>query len=164
MFLINERNFLAACIVFGVAALTDFFDGYLARKWQAISEFGAMVDPLADKTLMILSYLALANISLIPFYVSFLVILRDVLILLAILFCKYKKIPLQIQPLMSSKINTAVQAVYVVFILFGNCFAITLTPLFVDICSWIVCASTVFSAIEYVRKFYWIRYEIFKLG
>lgn len=53
----GENRIAIAVLVFAVASFTDFWDGYLARKWNVISDFGKIADPLADK-LLVLSALA----------------------------------------------------------------------------------------------------------
>ncbi len=159
--LIYYRLSFYAGIVFIIAALSDFLDGYLARKWDVQSSFGSKIDPLADKILMTASYLSLYLIDLIPLYVAIVVILRDIFILFVVILCVHQKISIKINPLLLSKINTALQITYVVILLACKCFLINV-PLFVDICSFIVCLSTLFSAIEYIKKYYWIKDEIWK--
>lgn len=159
--LIHYGLFLYAGLIFIIAAFSDFLDGYLARKWHVESSFGSNIDPLADKILMSVSYLYLYFIGLIPSYVVITVILRDAIILFAVTFCIFKKISIKIEPLFSSKINTALQIIYVIVILSCKCFSINV-PLLVDTCSLIICLSTFFSAFEYVKKYYWIKDEIWK--
>jgi len=153
---------LCAVLIFSAAALTDFLDGYLARKWNVQSSFGSKIDPLADKILMTVSYISLYFVGWIPFYVVLVVILRDILILSAVVLCTFNKISVKIEPLFSSKVNTTLQIIYVIIILSCKSFSINV-PLFVDICSFIVCLSTLFSAAEYIKKYYWIKDEIRKL-
>jgi len=52
----------AALILFVGAAITDYFDGYLARKWNQQSAFGTMLDPIADKAMVILAFLAIVGL------------------------------------------------------------------------------------------------------
>ena len=151
-----------AMLIFTIAALTDFFDGHLARKWKVQSSFGSKIDPLADKILMAASYLSLYFMKWIPFYVTSIVILRDILILSAVILCMINKISVKIDPLFVSKLSTTIQIIYIVIILSCKGFSINV-PLIVDICSLIVCLSTLFSAIEYIKKYYWIKHEIQKL-
>lgn len=65
-------------IVFSIAAITDFFDGYFARKYDLVTTFGKFVDPLADKMLTITAYLFL--IPRIPAWVVWIVVLREITI------------------------------------------------------------------------------------
>ncbi|RPE66289.1 CDP-diacylglycerol--glycerol-3-phosphate 3-phosphatidyltransferase [Pacificibacter maritimus] len=60
LFLPHPVSDWVALILFGGASLTDWFDGYLARKWQQMSKFGAMLDPIADKAMVITAIAVLA--------------------------------------------------------------------------------------------------------
>lgn len=71
---------LAACFVFVVAAGTDFWDGYLARKWDAVSVLGQFLDPVADKVLVTGTLVALTYFQTIDPYLVFLLLARDSII------------------------------------------------------------------------------------
>ena len=77
----GENNITLATIVFIVASITDYFDGMLARKFNVISDFGKLMDPLADKLLVISSLLAMSfYMDLISTYVTIVIIIREVVI------------------------------------------------------------------------------------
>lgn len=68
---------IIAAIIFAVASLTDYLDGYLARKWQVVSNFGKFADPLADKMLVMSAFIMLVGLDLAPAWVSALIICRE---------------------------------------------------------------------------------------
>ncbi len=78
--------YLIACVVFIFASLTDFLDGYLARKWHQVTDLGKFLDPIADKLLVNASLLYLmlphfdANNLTIPFFCALLMIARDLIV------------------------------------------------------------------------------------
>lgn len=72
-----------ACVAlwaFVVAAITDFFDGHLARKYNLVTNFGKLIDPLADKILVCAAFTYLTAIDVCPFWVSILIIFREFLV------------------------------------------------------------------------------------
>ena len=80
----DEFGAIIAPIIFIIAGITDFFDGYLARKYNVTSSFGKIVDPVADKMLIISTLLALSLEGFFDYYYSFLpvllIILREIFI------------------------------------------------------------------------------------
>lgn len=72
-------NYLAA-LVFIIASLTDFLDGYLARKLNLVSNFGKIMDPLADKLLVLTALIYLAIQNIIPGWIVIIIIARELLI------------------------------------------------------------------------------------
>ena len=71
---------LIAFVLFVIASLTDFFDGYLARKYNLVTDFGKLMDPLADKILVISALVLFVELSYIPAWMSIIVIAREFLI------------------------------------------------------------------------------------
>lgn len=156
IFCIIYGLFGSALVVFVVAAVTDLLDGYIARKWHCESRLGSILDPAADKCLMIFSYIILGLTRFIPLYATVVVVARDISILLVVVACKFYGVHLEFRPLYSSKVNTTLQLIYVIAVL-------TCRYFFADV-PWvvvggaiIVTASTVFSAVEYARNYYWIK-------
>lgn len=71
---------VAAFTVFAVASLTDRVDGDLARRWNQVTDFGKMLDPIADKALMGMGFVGLSILDVIPWWVTIVVLGRELLI------------------------------------------------------------------------------------
>jgi cardiolipin synthase len=79
----HPRDRFFALIIFGVASITDFFDGYLARKWKQESPLGRFLDPLADKALVIATLVIFILLDqAVPLWMVIIIILRDMLVTL----------------------------------------------------------------------------------
>lgn len=118
---------LVPAILFGVAALSDWLDGYLARKWHATSDFGKFFDPLADKILVITALVMLIGEQL-PAWLVAAHIGRDMLISGVRAQAASKGI--SVPAIMSAKIKTALTMVGVLLLLLevNYCFFIWKTP------------------------------------
>lgn len=120
-----EREFLrhAALALFVIASLSDYADGYIARNWGQRSEFGARLDPLADKLLVNLGYIALASNPTfepgIPMWFPPLLVLRDTWIIFGAIYILRTsgKIGAAARPL--GKLMTALLMVTLIFALVG---------------------------------------------
>ena len=100
-----------------VAALSDTLDGYLARRLGAFSRFGAALDPIADKTLVTITFLCLAEMALVPWYLAIAVILRDLVIVVGAA-CYHKLIgPFEFGATRLSKANMFIQICFCVLVL-----------------------------------------------
>ena len=68
---------VAAAIVFAVASITDYLDGYLARKWEVVSNFGKFADPMADKLLVMSAFIMLIEMKMASAWVVAIIICRE---------------------------------------------------------------------------------------
>jgi len=106
-----------AFVVFAFAGLTDLADGFLAKRFGLTTSVGRYLDPAADKFLMLAAFLALTVIQQCPFWLTLIVIGRDVAIVFAIVVARWLSLPLRIEPLPIGKFCTAVQVAYVALVL-----------------------------------------------
>lgn len=77
--LITKNHMILALIVLAISAFSDCIDGYIARRWNQVSKLGQILDPIADRLLIIFSTIALAIAKIIPWWALVLVVLRDVI-------------------------------------------------------------------------------------
>lgn len=77
--LITKNHMILALVVLAISAFSDCIDGYIARRWNQVSKLGQILDPMADRLLIIFSTVALAIASIIPWWALVLVVLRDVI-------------------------------------------------------------------------------------
>ena len=113
-----------ALLIFAIAGLTDALDGYIARFWHQESLLGAYLDPIADKLLLTSAYIVLSFPTLnqgaqIPLWVTVLVIARDVLMVAVALILYLAAEVRRFPPSVLGKLNTALQVVAVVLVLFS---------------------------------------------
>jgi cardiolipin synthase len=101
-----------ALIAFIAAGLSDGLDGFIARHWQAMSRFGAWLDPAADKLLMLATYVALLGVAATPWWLVALVIGRDLAIASGWLLASLLALPLAFRPLAIGKLSTLLQIAY----------------------------------------------------
>lgn len=83
IYFISQSGLIAmmiATFVFILACLTDLFDGYLARRHNLISDFGALMDPIADKFLILAAFLAFVRMNIIADWMALLILGREILI------------------------------------------------------------------------------------
>jgi len=83
IFLIRQEGLMfavSATIIFALASLTDYFDGYIAKKYNLISDFGKLMDPIADKFLMLAAFLAFVRLHLVDDWMVILIFSREIIV------------------------------------------------------------------------------------
>ena len=138
-----------AFLVFVGAGLSDAVDGWLARVRNARSRLGALLDPVADKALIVSVYVTLAAINVLPDWLAILVVFRDVLIIGGLLLLWVLGVPTRIRPLMISKANTAAQIALAALALLLAGFDLA-APDMLDAMIWLVAFTTFASGLAYV--------------
>ena len=66
-----------AAVIFAIASITDYLDGYLARKWQVVSNFGKFADPMADKLLVMSAFIMMIELKMVPAWIAAVIICRE---------------------------------------------------------------------------------------
>jgi cardiolipin synthase (CMP-forming) len=147
-----QREYLVALALFMVAGLSDGIDGYLAKRFNWTSELGKILDPLADKLLLVTVFVESAWLGLAPWWLTSAVVARDLLIALGALAYRLLIGPLRGRPTISSKINTAMQLLYPVALLLYA--GLGFPPRGVlDALGIVVFVTTVFSGLNYMAVF-----------
>lgn len=108
-----DGQFLLALVLVALAGLSDGLDGYLAKRFDWRSRLGGLLDPLADKLLLVSAFVTLAWLGLAPVWLTAVVILRDFVIVSGGLVYQAVVAPVQPEPSRASKLNTAAQLLFV---------------------------------------------------
>ena len=124
--------------------------GFLARRFNWRSPLGAILDPIADKFLMVSSFLVLASTELVPIWLAILVIGRDLVIVTGVVCYRILVGPVTADASLVSKLNTAMQLVFVLLVL-ANAGLGTPRDLWVTFIGAIVAATTLISGLDYIR-------------
>jgi cardiolipin synthase (CMP-forming) len=122
---ISDGRLGIAFVIFVAAGISDGIDGYLARRFNMRSALGAYLDPIADKLLMIGSYLFLAIPSFparvkVPIWLAFMVISRDILLLMVALLLVLTSSNRRFPPTWLGKVTTVTLIITVLFVLCAN--------------------------------------------
>lgn len=148
----ESRN-LVATVMFVVFALTDWADGWLARKLNQTSSFGAFLDPVADKFLVCASLLVLVHLSRADVFVALIIIGREIAISALREWMAQIGASRSVAVHMLGKVKTTVQMVAIPFLLYdGPLFGVVDTRLWGTVLIWIAAVLTVWSMVYYLRK------------
>jgi len=143
---------------FIAATFTDFLDGYLARKWNIVTKFGKIVDPIADKILILSILIIFTYQGIVPWFITAIVAAREILLTVLRLFLLSKKIV--IASIQSGKLKTISQAavlitIYLVLIFKTDLIQIIQSSLISDILFGLllwVAAITLYSGWEFFAR------------
>jgi len=135
--------------LFLVAAISDGLDGYLAKRYDWTSEVGKVLDPVADKLLLVSVVITLTLLGLVPLWLAVIVVLRDLVIGIGAAVYKWLFGPLDGRPTWPSKINTVVQICYVLGVV-GHAATPLLPVALVTALGAAVFVTTFVSGVDYV--------------
>ncbi|HYA11382.1 MAG TPA: CDP-diacylglycerol--glycerol-3-phosphate 3-phosphatidyltransferase [Thermodesulfovibrionales bacterium] len=138
--------------VFGIASITDYLDGYFARHSGEITKLGIILDPIADKFLVVSALIVLVDMERLPAWIAIVIIVREFLVtgIRAVALSKNVIIPAE----MGGKLKTFVQIIAILcLILMGSIFDIDLYDIGI-IFVWIALVLSVISGIQYTLSFW----------
>jgi cardiolipin synthase len=139
-------------VLFSIAAVSDALDGYLAKRFQWTSDLGRMLDPLADKLLLMSVFITAAWLDIAPWWVATVAVARDLIIGVGALIFRLWFGPLRGRPSLISKINTGMQILYLLAVILAS--AIELPPReMLDALAVVMVITTVASGADYVARF-----------
>ena len=155
VWLMIADRYLAATILFILAGLSDAADGFIAKRFEATSELGAYLDPVADKALLVSVFVTLGLKGALPAWLIVLVVSRDLFIIGGMLLAYVLSNPMAVHPLWVSKVNTVAQIVLIGLVLGERSGAAAFGPL-VGVVVVAAAALTVASAGAYLIE--WVRH------
>jgi len=142
--------------IFIIASLTDFLDGYLARRSGKITEFGIILDPIADKFLIISALIVLVDMGRLNVWIAIIMIVRDFLVTGLRVFALSKEIVIPAE--FGGKLKTALQITGIIFLILWDSIGIDLSDAGTVIL-WIALFMAVASGINYTFNFFKVSSE-----
>jgi cardiolipin synthase len=155
IWLMIADRFLEATVLFIIAGLSDAADGFIAKRFNAASELGAYLDPVADKALLVSVFVTLGFKGALPAWLIVLVVSRDLFIIGGLLIAYMLSSPMAVRPLWVSKVNTVAQIVLIALVL-GNRSGVSIVQPVVVVTVLAVAVLTVASAGAYLVE--WVRH------
>jgi cardiolipin synthase (CMP-forming) len=159
VYLLLKQEFGWALLLFMGAGLSDGLDGFLAKHFGWQSHLGGILDPLADKVLLVACFLVLGALSLVPVWLVGVAVLRDLLIVGGGVLYNYGIEEIRATPTFSSKINTLVQILLIILVITNRGFY-QLPDWMIEAMVWVCLATVVVSGSQYV--WIWSRKAAYK--
>jgi CDP-diacylglycerol--glycerol-3-phosphate 3-phosphatidyltransferase len=148
--ILGIRKELVGAAIFGVASLTDVLDGYLARRRKQITTLGQLMDPLADKLLIIAALVSLVQMDMVPAWMVAVILGREFAVTVLRSIAHAKGVVISASPL--GKFKMVTQVVAILLLILGRDLSPTLFLLGI-ITLWLAVAVAIISGVDYYRKF-----------
>jgi len=144
---------ILALILFTIAAISDGLDGYLAKRNGWTSDLGRILDPVADKVLLVATFLACTWQGLIPVWLAAAAVARDLMLGGGALIYRLWFGPIEGSPSALSKVNTTLQIIVVIMAMLNAAVPVVPSALVVTL-TMVTFGTTVLSGIDYTRRFF----------
>lgn len=143
-------SWVLAMLIFTIASITDFLDGYLARKYHLITNFGKFADPLADKLLVMTAFITLVGAGVIPMWIVAVIVCRELAVTgLRLLLVNDGEVLAAAWP---GKVKTATQMLAIIFLLIDD-FPVKGLPFSIGTILLYIClVATIYSGVDYFVK------------
>ncbi len=149
VWLLLEGRFAAAMVLFFIAGASDGLDGFLAKHYDWTSRLGGLLDPLADKLLLLSAFVTLGYQGLISAPLVGLVLLRDLVIVSGAIAYHLRVARLDADPSWVSKVNTVLQIGLVLLVIFNQVYPVA-EVFWMRVLETMVVMATVWSGLDYV--------------
>ncbi|MCC5793907.1 MAG: CDP-alcohol phosphatidyltransferase family protein [Chromatiales bacterium] len=146
---LTDGRYVVALVLITVAGLSDGLDGWLAKRFDWRTRLGGLLDPAADKILLVAVYITLAVLALIPLWLMVVVFARDLVIVAGALSYQRLVGPLQPAPSGISKVNTAMQLLLCLAVIAAAGLGWPPEPVIVMLGASVLCTSVI-SGLHYV--------------
>jgi cardiolipin synthase len=148
---IVDGRYVPALVVLVVAGLSDGLDGFLAKRFDWRTRLGGLLDPAADKLLLVAAFASLTYVGLVPVELTVIVIARDVIIVLGAIFYQWLIAPVEGEPSVISKLNTACQLAMLFFTLTAAAYGVP-PPVSLTVLGATVVFTSIVSGLNYVLR------------
>ena len=148
IWMLFQHQFERSLILVLIMGLSDALDGFLARYYSWKTTLGAYLDPIADKLMLLSAFVAFAVLGWVPWWLSAIVVARDVILLIGAVYYHLTTRQLSMEPLLISKVNTFAQIILAVSLIYSQVGSLH-TQLLNALMTIVVC-TTVTSGMRYV--------------
>ncbi|MBT3967726.1 MAG: CDP-alcohol phosphatidyltransferase family protein [Gammaproteobacteria bacterium] len=158
IWLLAHGYFVESLYLFALAGMSDGLDGFLAKRMGWQSRLGSILDPLADKMLLVSTTIMLAWVGLIPLWLVAVIVLRDLLIVVGGTLYHYRIGAYDMTPSIVSKINTFTQISYVLGVIMVEAAGWSVAAE-MEVVTYVVLTTTLLSGADYVWTWGWLAYR-----
>ena len=148
--ILGVRHELVGAAIFAVASLTDWLDGYLARRRKQVTTFGQLMDPLADKLLITAAFVSIVQMGLAPAWMVAVILGREFLVTVLRSIAHARGVVIAASPL--GKIKMAAEVTAILALILGHDHLQQFSKLGI-VALWVALITAVVSGIDYYRKF-----------
>lgn len=141
---------MQALVTFIMAGITDALDGAIARMTGSITELGAILDPLADKALVLTALIALTAMGRMSIWLTLVVLVRDIVVLTGSFIIYRRRYKVKVRPVIAGKLATFMLLSIIVFSLLGMYWGREFS--FIEYMAWVTAALVIISGTQYVMK------------
>ena len=153
LFYIFTGNYILAFVFFTISGITDILDGFIARRFNFVSNFGKLMDPLADKLTQVGTLLSLSIVQIIPVWILVIVLFKELIMIVGASFLYGKDVIVYSK--WYGKLSTVLFFVAIVISLLLKQFEVTGILQYIDITLYcLALISTIFSLVMYIRDLY----------
>ena len=147
---IVEGEFVFGLVLFCIAGISDGLDGYFARKYGWVTAFGKIIDPLADKLLLLVTTVTLGLLGHFPVMVLFLMIAKDLAVVGGVLvYTALAGFP-EVRPILVGKVTTVLQLLLIGYIMITLVASMSVVSMFMSILVWVVVIATILDGCSYL--------------